>query len=150
MEMKKRIAHMRRGVIDQILMMLLVFVFLVTMFFLIVDYSSIGKIQNQLDMLTREGSRLVSLGKDKEKIANLVNMMRTNYYAPITTDDIACNVDSTKTTNKVTFIVSAPFYSKFEALGSDGNMVITSTSLSYNEFSSSEVNCTVTLAREGT
>lgn len=140
---------MRRGVVEQVMMLLMIFVFLVTIFFLIIDYSSIAKVQNQLDMLTREGSRLISLGKGEDKVANMVNLLKTNYYKSVTTDDISCIEDSTLTTNRVLFTVQAPFHSRFDAIGESGDVPVISTSVAYNEWSSSEVNCTVVLQKEG-
>ncbi len=146
MEVEKTIN--RRGVIDQIMMFMMVFVFLVTLFFLIVDYSSIGKMQNQLDMISRQGSRLISLGKDHENIANMVNTLKTNYFRAVTDDDISCDATDNEL-SRVVFNIQGSFESRFDALGSDGEVTISSVSVAYNENSTDEMNCTVVLQKMG-
>lgn len=138
---------MRRAIVDQVMMLMFIFVFLVTIFFLVIDYSSVGKVQNQLDMLTREGSRLISLGKGEDKVANMVNILKTNYYQSVTSDDINCIEDTTKSTNRVVFTVLAPFHSRFDAIGESGEVNVSSTSIAYNEWSNNEINCTVVLQK---
>jgi Flp pilus assembly protein TadG len=139
---------MRRGVVEQIMMLMMVFVFLVTLFFLIVDYSSIGKVQNQLDMMSRQGSRLISLGKDQEKVVNMVNALKTNYFQAITIDDINCIIAENEQ-SKVIFNIQGSFQSRFDGLGSSGEVVITSISVAYNENNSDEMNCSVVLQKMG-
>jgi Flp pilus assembly protein TadG len=138
----------RRGVVDQIMMLMMVFVFLVTLFFLIVDYSSIGKVQNQLDMMSRQGSRLISLGKNQEKVVNMINTLKTNYFQAITVDDISCS-SAENDLSKVIFNIQGTLQSRFDGLGSDGAVTITSVSVAYNENSSDETNCSVVLQKMG-
>ncbi len=139
---------MRRGVIDQILMLMMVFVFLVTLFFLIVDYSSIGKVQNQFDMMTRQGSRLISLGKDQESVVNMVNALKINYFQSVTLSDVNC-ISTENDLSKVIFQVDGSFHSRFDALGSNGDVPVSSISVAYNENSTDEINCSVTLQKAG-
>ncbi len=138
---------MRRGVIDQILMLMMVFVFLVTIFFLIIDYSSIGKVQNQFDMMTRQGSRLVSLGKDQEKVINMINALNIKYFQQIDENDISC-LSIENDSSKVIFEVNGAFKSRFEALGDDGTVSVSSVSVAYNEYSGDEINCSVMLQKK--
>ena len=139
---------MRKGAIDQILMLMMVFVFLVTILFLVVDYASVGKMQNQLDMIARQGSRFVSLGRDTEKIAGMINTLKTNYFQNVSSDDIVCNrLEDEKA--KVLFRVEGIFQSRFKLLGDNGKVAVSSTSVAYNEFDSDEINCSITLRREG-
>ncbi len=140
---------MRRGAIDQILMMMMVFVFLVTLFFLIVDYSSVAKVQNQLDIVSRQGSRLVSLGKSDDRIVSMINSLKTNYFKDVIVDDIVCQ-SSANDLSKVLFKIEGKFHSRFKALGSDGDITVTSTSVAYNENGTDEINCSVVLVKEGT
>lgn len=138
---------MRRGVIDQVLMLMMVFVFLVTIFFLVIDYASVGKVQNQLDMMARQGSRLVSLGKSAEKVATMINALKTNYFRSVTADDVVC-ATSENGKAKVLFNIEGSFQSRFDVLGDDGRITVTSQSVAYNEYSSDEINCSVILQRQ--
>ena len=138
---------MRKGVIDQILMLMMVFVFLVTLFFLVIDYSSVGKVQNQLDMMARQGSRLISLGKDEESVATMINALKTNYFKSVHADDVHCETAENEKA-KVVFNVRGDFQSRFDALGNDGKIAVSSRSVAYNEQSSDEINCSVVLQRK--
>ena len=137
---------MRRGVIDQIMMLMMVFVFLVTLFFLVVDYSSIGKVQNQLDMMSRQGSRIISLGKDQDKVVTMINAMRTKYFQSVDADDISCSVLNNNLA-KVVFNIQGAFESRFDTLGDEGSVALSSISVAYNENSTDEVSCSVTLQK---
>jgi len=139
---------MRKGAIDQILMLMMVFLFLVTMLFLVVDYASVGKMQNQLDMIARQGSRFVSLGREPVKIADMVNALKTNYFQSVSEDDIVCERFENEKA-KVIFYVDGTFHSRFTLLGNDGNISVSSTSVAYNEADTDEINCSVSLQREG-
>ncbi len=139
----------RKGAIDQILIMMVIFVFLVTLFFLIVDYSSVAKVQNQFDTVSRQGSRLISLGKESQKVADMINSLKTNYFKNVTADDIVCE-NSANDLSKVFFKIEGKFHSRFKELGNNGDIVVTSTSVAFNENSTDEINCSVALIKKGT
>jgi len=134
---------MRRGVLDHIIMQLLVFVFFVTMLFLVIDYSNIARVQNVTDTIAQQGARMISLEKSLGQVANMINSQKTDYYTSVSGSDIVCI--TTGSSSQISFTANADYNTSFPLLGNNGVITVISRSSAYNEANSSDVNCTISL-----
>jgi len=134
---------MRRGILDHIIMQILIFVFFVTMLFLVIDYSSVARVQNLLDTIAQQGARMVSLDRTLTQVANMINANKTDYYLAINSSDITCI--STGSSSQVNFTASGDYNTSFSILGDSGVVTVVSRSTAYNEVNSSDLNCTISL-----
>jgi len=136
---------MRRGILDHIIMQILIFVFFVTMLFLVIDYSSVARVQNLLDTIAQQGARMVSLDRTLTQVASMINANKTDYYLAVNSSDITCI--STGSSSQVNFIASGDYNTSFSTLGDSGVVTVVSRSTAYNEVNSSDLNCTISLTQ---
>jgi len=134
---------MRRGILDHIIMQILVFVFFVSMLFLVIDYGNIARMQNILDTIAQQGARMISLDNTLTQVANMINAQKTNHFLSVSSSDIVCI--SSGSSSQVNFIANGDYNTSFSAIGNNGAVSVTSGSSAYNEANSSDINCTISL-----
>jgi len=136
---------MRRGILDHIIMQIIVFVFFVTMLFIVIDYSSIARVQNLLDTIAQQGARMVSLDRTLTQVSNMINANKTNYFLAVNSSDIVCT--TTGASSQVNFIAQGDYNTSFSTFGNSGVVTVVSRSTAYNEVNSSDLNCTISLTQ---
>ena len=143
MEKVKPKNNLKKAVVDQILLWTVLFVGFVTLLFITIDYSSILRLNNNNDALAQQGARMIALGLENDEVATSLNNLRNDYYAVITEADINC-VEVTDTSYQVIFNVIST-YEDAKVLTFENN--INASSSSFNETSSNEITCTLTLSK---
>ncbi len=134
------------AIIEQIMMWMIIFVSFVTLLFLVIDYSLVMRIKGNMDLLSEYGARMVSLGnKTDDEIATRLNTMKNDYFADISGNNIACTTDENAGTYQVIFNLNGS-YVDTNILEPQNNM--TSKRVVFNESSSGEIVCNLTLVKE--
>ena len=129
---------MRRGVLEYVVALLVIFVFFVWLLFLIIGYANVGRIQSKLDAMAFQGSRMLSVGDGTDDVAAMVNKLKPAYAQDISSGDVAggCTAGS----REVSLTVQADYNATVL-----GTKTITSRSSAYNEASEQNCNYTITL-----
>ncbi len=133
---------MKKAIIDQIMLWLVIFVSFVTLFFLVVDYYIIMKTKDRSDAVSGYGARMIALGKEHSDIISGLNNVKGEYFDTIVEDDLTCEVLTT-TQYQVIFTTNITFDNRFL----DAGEKIYSTSTAFNEISSVDQNCSLNLRR---
>lgn len=121
----------RRGVIDYILTFIVLFMAFIWMLFLVIGYSNVGRIQSSLDIMTTQGSRVLSTSGNIDSFVNIANQARLNLMQTIVANDLiqTCVDDGGRiVTISVSFLYDPPVLSERN---------ITSSASAYNEQNSS-------------
>jgi hypothetical protein len=132
---------MRFGYIDQILMFLMLFINFVLLFFLVIDYSTIMNIKDNIDSMTYYGAKMVGLGRDTENIAEGLNRIKIDRFSTIIADDIEC-VELESENHQAIFHIHASYPS---SLAGVDDTTFHSKEVNYNQMSSFDVECELTL-----
>jgi len=130
---------MKKAVVDQFLLWIVLFIAFVTIFFLVIDYYIILKTKDRCDMLASYGARMKALGKDDTFIVEGLNNLKTEQFQTITEENFTCE-DLETLQYQVVFKTVISLQSKFF-----GVQNIVSTTSTFNEISSTDKNCTVNL-----
>jgi len=128
----------KKGFIDQFLMFMILFVAFVFMLFLVIGYSNVSRIQNNLDTIAGIVARMVSTGKNTTDIVNRINSLKLAHFASVTEADI--NTTCGGSSNKIIFSLSTTYDPPILKV-----FTLTSTSSAYNEQNSSDCTFTLTL-----
>lgn len=132
---------MRKAVIDQMLLWIVLFIGFVTIFFMVIDYYLVVKVKDRCDAIVHYGVRMKALGKDDIDIVTGLNNIKGNYFDTIVEGDIDCTEDSGATNYQVVFTTSINITNRFIS----ENESIYSKASSFNEVDSSSIDCNLTL-----
>lgn len=132
------------AVIDQVLMWIVVFMGFVTIFFLVVDYSSIVRIKGNIDLMSEYAAKMIALGKDTEDISTRLNNMKSGYFAEISGANITCNITTTGS-YQVIFNLTGSY---IDTRIMDAQNSIVSKRVVFNEMNSDEIECSLTLTKQ--
>jgi hypothetical protein len=130
---------MKKAVVDQFLLWVVLFIAFITIFFLVIDYYIILKTKDRCDMLANYGARMKALGKDNAFIISGLNNLKTDQFQTITEDHLDCE-DLETTQYQVVFNTAISLKSKFFGIQN-----IVSTTSTFNETSSIDRRCTLNL-----
>jgi len=128
----------RRGFIDQFLVFMIIFVAFVSLLFLIIGYSNISRLQNNIDTMANIVARMFSTGKTADDVINRINSVKLGYFATATTGDM--NISCLGSTNKIVVTISSSYDPPVL-----GVFNISNTSSAYNEQNSSDCNVSIYL-----
>ncbi len=132
---------MRRAVIDQMLLWIVIFVAFVTIFLMVIDYYMIMKTKDRCDTLANYGVRMKALGRADTDIVDGLNNIKNSYFKTVELADIECIEDATQNDYQTIFKVETTFNNIFLSTGEN----IISNASAFNEVSSSHIDCNVTL-----
>lgn len=143
----KKLNKMKKAVIDQILLWLILFISFVTLLFMILDYSAIVRLKGNTDILAQYGSRMVSLGNTDAEVADKLNAIKISYFNTIAASDIVCTTSTATTANEyqVVFNVTSTYN---EAKVLKFNNTIYSNVATFNEQSSEYISCSLALTKK--
>lgn len=130
--------NLRRGVIDYLLAFIVVFAFMMTMIYLLVGYGSVVKLQNYLDIVTVQGSRILAAEGNQSAVVSMANLLKPQLIANIDDANLSCASSSGE--RMITLAVTLDY--KAAVLG---DVDLTSTATAYNELIDQETSCTLTL-----
>ena len=136
-------ANMKKAVVDQIMLYMVLFTAFVSSLFLVIDYSAIMRVDSSNDTLAQYGARLKGLGIDDSEIIENLNRIKNNYFAEIVDHDLDCETDDKIENYRVIFNVESTYKDSHVLTIKD----ITSTMSAFNEMSSSQITCTLTLEK---
>ena len=136
--------NMKKAVVDQILLWTVIFVSFVTILFLVIDYSMIMRVKGNADLMSQYSARMIAIGKTNDEIATQLNSMKLDYFATVAGTDISCT-SSALGSYKVIFTVNG-LYTDTHIL--NNRSTISSRSAVFNELSTDEIECTLTLNKQ--
>ncbi|MCK5110296.1 MAG: hypothetical protein KAQ94_02160 [Arcobacteraceae bacterium] len=134
---------MRKAVIDQILLWIVLFVSFVTIFYFVIDYYNIIKAKDKCDALANYGVRMKALGKSDSDIVIGLNSLKGSYFATIYDANLTCTALATEQ-YQVIFTTNITFKNQFLE---DGEKIY-SIATAFNEVSSTDQNCTLDLSTQ--
>lgn len=133
---------MKKAVVDQIALWLIIFLSFVTLMFLIVDYYTFIKAKDKTDTLTTFGVRMVALNKSTTDIVSNLNDLKGDYFQTIYEDNLTC-VDLGTQNYKV--ILRSNITLKTNRI-TGNNETLYSTAVAFNETNPSDINCSLNLS----
>lgn len=126
--------NFRNGVLDYLLAFIIVFAFMITMIYLLVGYGSIVKVQNYLDIVTVQGSRILAAEGNQSAVVSMANALKPQIVATIADSNLTC---SSTTGDRLVTLQVALSYSAAVL----GGVNLNSTATAYNELVDQEINC---------
>ena len=132
---------LKKGVVDQILLWMVMFISFITILFLVLDYYKVIKTKDRVDTVTNYGVRMKALGKEDDDIVSGINNIKSDFFDTVAVGDLSCNDDDTTTGYQVTFTANITynnmFLSEFESINSKAS--------AFNEVSNHNIECTLIL-----
>jgi Flp pilus assembly protein TadG len=134
---------MKKAIIDQIILWIMLFIAFVTFLFFIIDYSNALKVKDNTDAITDYIARMVALGKPQSDIVSGANIIKDDYFANILDDELVCSSDSTISNHQVIVNVYVTLKNGFLPIGNNN---VHSKTVVFNESSEFQKECSVTLS----
>ena len=148
----KKQNNMKPAVIEQMIMWMVIFIGFVWMFFFVIDYAKVIRIQDNMDDLSKFGARYVSRINDQTTIGNDNNLITSlndisgNMIAPLSTANINCNIANSApedTNSQSIFIVQGTYNKSF--LKDQGANNLQSRTVVYNNANVEQIICTLSI-----
>lgn len=133
---------MKKGVIDQIILWIVLFIVFVGFLFFIIDYSNAIKVKDNTDALADYVARMTALSKDEADILAGANTIKDDYVATITADNLNCVQNNALANHQVIVNVFATLVNNFLPVGNNN---VHSKAVVFNEGSEFQTECTLTL-----
>ena len=140
--MKKNI-NTKPAYIENILLWMMMFIGFVSLFFMILDYASVLRVKDNMKGLSDYGARMVSLDKDTTTIIDGLNQLKIKAIGTVTSGDLVCVSDATETNYQIIFSTQTTYSNSVFTASGTNNLV--TTSAVFNELSSEETTCTLTV-----
>ena len=135
--------NMKKAVVDQIILWIVLFTIFVSFLFFVIDYSNAVKVKENSDAIATYIARMVSLNKSEDEIISGANKIKDNYFAPIKTGDLVCVIDNTASNYQVISNVYTTIINGFIKIGTNN---VHSKIVVYNESSDLQKECSLTLS----
>lgn len=136
-------AMMKKGVVDQIILWIVLFIVFVGFLFFIIDYSNAIKVKDNTDALADYVARMTALNKDEADIITGANTIKDDYVATITADKLICVENNALANHQVVVNVFATLVNNFLPVGNNN---VHSKVVVFNEASEFQKECTLTLS----
>jgi len=136
-------SNMKKAIIDQILLWIVLFTIFVSLLFFIIDYSNTVKAQDNTSAIADYIARMNALDKNEADIVIGINQIKNNYFVPVTANDLNCTIDNTISNHQVIVNVYATMVNNF--LSAQANN-IHSKAVVFNESSEFQKECSLTLS----
>lgn len=133
---------MKKAVIDQILLWIVLFTIFVSFLFFVIEYSNAIKVKDNADAISDYMARMVSLNMSNDEIATGINNIKEDYFNDISSDNIICNIDVNESNYQVITNVYATLVNGFLTVSNNN---IHSKTVVFNEKNENEIECTLTL-----
>ena len=133
---------MRKAIIDQIMLWIVIFVSFATTLFIVIDYYVVLKVKDRSDALANYGVRMKALGKEHDEIITGLNNIKSNYFDDLTENDLSCEELDT---NRYQVIFTTNISIGTNMFLSD-NEKIYALATAFNEYNSTDQNCTLDLS----
>lgn len=136
-------SNMKKAVIDQIILWIVLFTIFVSFLFFIIDYSNAIKVKDNTDAIADYIGRMVALDKNDADIITGVNGVKDDYFAPTQVSDLVCNTDSAVANHQVIINVYTTIINSFLPVVENN---IHSKTVVFNESSENQRECSITLS----
>lgn len=141
--MKTQKRNMKKAVIDQILLWIVLFITFVGFLFFTIEYSNAIKVKDNSDAIAEYTAKMVSLGNTSSDIITGLNNIKDDYFSVIQEDDLVCNEDTSSSNYQVIINIYATLDNGFLDLGNNN---IHSKTVIFNESSEFKKECSLTLS----
>ena len=135
--------NMKKAVIDQIILWIILFTVFVGFLFFIIDYSNAMKVKDNTDAIADYIGRMVALNKNEADIIEGVNRVKDAYFATVDLANLVCNTNNAVSNHQVIVNVYTTLTNSF--LPVEANNVHSKTVV-FNENSEFEKECSLTLS----
>ncbi len=135
--------NMKKAVVDQIILWIVLFTIFVSFLFFIIDYSNAVKVKDNTDAIADYIGRMVALNKNEADIITGVNEVKDDYFTPAQVADLICNTDNTISNHQVIIHVQTTIINSFIPVGANN---VHSKTVVFNESSESQKECFLTLS----
>lgn len=136
-------SNMKKAVIDQIILWIVLFTIFVSFLFFIIDYSNAVKVKDNTDAIADYIGRMVALDKNDTDIITGVNGVKDDYFVPAQVADLVCTTDSAISNHQVIINVYTTIVNSFLPVVQNN---IHSKTVVFNESSESQRECSITLS----
>jgi Flp pilus assembly protein TadG len=136
-------SNMKKAVVDQIILWIVLFTIFVGFLFFIIDYSNAIKVKDNTDAIADYVGRMVALDKNETDIITGVNEIKDDYFANIDISNLICNVDTTISNHQVIVNVYTSLVNSFLPITQNN---VHSKTVVFNESSEFQKECTLTLS----
>lgn len=140
---KTKQTNMKKAVVDQIILWIMLFLCFVGFLFFVIDYSNAIKVKDNTDALGDYIARMVALDSSLEDITTGANKIKDDYFSDILSENVICMIDTTKPNHQVIVNVYTTLTNGFLPLGENN---VHSKVVVFNESSDFEIECNLTLS----
>jgi cell division protein FtsB len=141
--MKKDQKNMKKAVVDQILLWIVLFISFVGFLFFTIEYSNAIKVKDNTDAIADYTAKMVSLANNNTDIVSGLNNIKDDYFNTIIEDALVCNEDLFTSNYQVIINVYTTLDNGFLSLGSNN---VHSKTVVFNEASEYKKECSLTLS----
>lgn len=135
--------NMKKAVVDQIILWIVLFTIFVSFLFFIIDYSNAVKVKDNTDAIADYIGRMVALDKNEADIITGINEVKDDYFTPTQVADLVCNTDNTVSNHQVVVNVYTTIINSFLPVTQNN---VHSKTVVFNESSESQKECSLTLS----
>lgn len=134
--------NMKKAVVDQIILWIVLFTIFVSFLFFVIEYSNAIKVKDSTDAVADYVARMVALDKSPTEIVTGANKIKDDYFATIQDGDLTCVTDNTQSNYQVIMNVYTTLTNDFLSFG---NQNVHSKTVVFNEGSEFQIECSLTL-----
>lgn len=134
--------NMKKAVVDQIILWIVLFTIFVSFLFFVIEYSNAIKVKDSTDAVADYIARMVALDKPTTDIVAGANKVKDDYFATIQDGDLTCITDNSQSNYQVVMNVFTTLNNGFLSLGGQN---VHSKTVVFNESSEFQKECSLTL-----
>jgi Flp pilus assembly protein TadG len=134
---------MKKAIIDQIILWIILFIAFVTFLFFIIDYSNALKVKDNTDAIGDYIARMIALDKPESDIVSGANVVKDDYFATILENELSCSSDTTISNHQVIVNIYTTLKNGFLPIGNNN---VHSKTVVFNESSEFQKECSLTLS----
>lgn len=135
--------HLKKAVVEQIVLWIFLFISFVSFLFFVIDYSNATKVKNNTDAVADYLARMVAIDKNEADIVTGINNIKDNYFQDVAVIDLVCNLDAAISNRQVIVNVYATLNNNFLPVGNNN---VHSRAVVFNESSEFQKECSLTLS----
>lgn len=134
--------NMKKAVVDQIILWIVLFTIFVSFLFFVIEYSNAIKVKDSTDAVADYVARMVALDKPTTDIVAGANNIKDDYFATIQDGDLTCITDNSQPNYQVIMNVYTTLNNDFLSIG---NQNVHSRTVVFNENNEFQKECSLTL-----
>lgn len=135
--------NMKKAVVDQIILWIVLFTIFVSFLFFVIDYSNAIKVKDNTDAIADYIARMVALDKTNDEIVEGANKIKEDYFASIQSGNLVCTTDTTLSNYQVIINIYTTLTNGFLNVGNNN---VHSKTVVFNESSEFQKECSLTLS----